>query len=541
MYSTTSAGTITSNTTEEGDGGAVTTTHPGAFDSFPDDLLISVFRRLVPESPPLLRLCPVVPPSSSLLSPPDVSPLSLSPSPSSSSSHAFVCKRWLQLAYLAHTSIHVTQHTREISASQLIRAVNRMPSLNSLQIDFLGNDPVTDALITEIANACPRLELLSLSSSRLRHAWTTQGLETLFRVCTRLKQLSLHCPPAVKTFPAAVSNLTGLVRLNICLGKFVSRLPEELGALGALESFCLEAPLVASLPSSLGDLTNLRELELVSCRALSSVPETIGKLLKLSAFHAMHCDSLRSLPDALCQCSSLDTLHLSLFNLAGLPENIGQLPSLRCLVLHSSYGLHALPTSFTQLPSLRNLRLTVRARRLPDDLGNLTSLQSLELSDCSELTHLPSSLPQLSLLESLAISRCGQLFHLPEDMGQLSALQELDLSHLKNLQDLPNEIGQLQRLYSLRLHCCDSLSELPESFSQLTALKTLTINCCDLLSSLPQGIDNLTCLQELTLSECPSINQLPASISRCLSLHRISIRNCSRLTNVPEEIRHLVG
>ncbi|GJP73651.1 hypothetical protein CLOP_g4346 [Closterium sp. NIES-67] len=130
-------------------------------------------------------------------------------------------------------------------------------------------------MILEIAVACPRLVRLALhfDPPALQHIESTfrrigrlesisQGLDSLFHVCRRLEDLSLDCPHSIVAFPGSISNLAGLVRLKIRVGDSVRRLPEEIGALSTLEPFSLEAPRLTSLPSSLGDLSKLRELEL---------------------------------------------------------------------------------------------------------------------------------------------------------------------------------------------------------------------------------------------------------------------------------------
>ena len=59
---------------------------------------------------------------------------------------------------------------------------------------------------------------------------------------------------------------------------------------------------------------------------------------------------------------------------------------------------------------------------LPTSLGQLSALQTLNLSDCWYLTSLPGSLRQLPALQTLDLSRCWALTSLLAWLGQLSAL-----------------------------------------------------------------------------------------------------------------------
>jgi Leucine-rich repeat (LRR) protein len=84
----------------------------------------------------------------------------------------------------------------------------------------------------------------------------------------------------------------------------------------------------------------------------------------------------------------------------------------------------------------QNLGLT----ELPTEIGNLTNLQFLYLSD-NELTHLPSEIGNLTNLLQLHVYR-NQLISLPPEIGNLSNLETLALNG-NQLASLPPEIGGL--------------------------------------------------------------------------------------------------
>ena len=56
---------------------------------------------------------------------------------------------------------------------------------------------------------------------------------------------------------------------------------------------------------------------------------------------------------------------------------------------------------------------------LPQSIGNLSNLTSLNLSDCYNLESLPSSIGTLSNLTSLNLSRCGNLSSIPTSLSHL--------------------------------------------------------------------------------------------------------------------------
>lgn len=53
----------------------------------------------------------------------------------------------------------------------------------------------------------------------------------------------------------------------------------------------------------------------------------------------------------------------------------------------------------------------------------MTSLEELDLSDCTALEHLPETLGKLTKLERLDVSDCPALTALPESIGALTKLR----------------------------------------------------------------------------------------------------------------------
>jgi hypothetical protein len=106
---------------------------------------------------------------------------------------------------------------------------------------------------------------------------------------------------------------------------------------------------------------------------------------------------------------------------------------------------------------------------LPDLLGQLVVLTTLDLSGCDALTGLPESLGQLATLRLQDLTACGALTGLPESLGQLAALTTLHPKWCCALTRLPNALNQLAALTTLDLGNCRASIELPESLGQLVA------------------------------------------------------------------------
>ncbi|KAG6603855.1 Plant intracellular Ras-group-related LRR protein 4, partial [Cucurbita argyrosperma subsp. sororia] len=159
----------------------------------------------------------------------------------------------------------------------------------------------------------------------------------------------------------------------------------------------------------------------------------------------------------------------------------------------------------TQILDLRN-KLMNQVEWLPESIGKLTSLVSLDLSE-------------------------NRLVALPETIGALSQLEKLDL-HANRLNNLPGSFTDLTSLIHLDLRG-NELVSLPVSFGKLIHLEEVDLSS-NLLTSLPESIGNLVKLRRLNL-ETNNIEEIPHTIGRCTSLRELTA-DYNRLKALPEAV-----
>ncbi|MCP4221171.1 MAG: hypothetical protein GY765_41460 [bacterium] len=145
---------------------------------------------------------------------------------------------------------------------------------------------------------------------------------------------------------------------------------------------------------------------------------------------------------------------------------------------------------------------------LPDSIGNLTQLESLDLSG-NQLTKFPDSIGNLTQLESLNLSG-NQLTKFPDSIGNLTQLKSLNLKD-NQLPKLPDTIGNLTQLGELNLSI-NCLSKLPESIGNLTKLVYLSLTKNN-LNDLPTSFGALTELWKLFLNGNPLNPDLAAAFA----------------------------
>jgi internalin A len=229
--------------------------------------------------------------------------------------------------------------------------------------------------------------------------------------------------------------------------------------------------------------------------------------------------------------------------LTALPESLGQLTQLQSLDL-SNNQLTALPEWLGQLTQLQSLNLSFNGlTALPEWLGQLTQLQSLGLSH-NRLTALPESLGQLTQLQKL-VAFFNKLDTIPKGIGRLAKLKELSVS-CNQLTSVPPWIGGLQNLTELYM-TQNKIERLPDEIGKLGQLRKLVVGGHELasnvwgigggknrLTALPESLGQLTQLQSLNLSD-NQLTALPGSLRRCQALKSLFLHG-NKALGIPPEV-----
>ena len=179
---------------------------------------------------------------------------------------------------------------------------------------------------------------------------------------------------------------------------------------------------------------------------------------------------------------------------------------LRALILHDQnkqLSKQLLCNLFKKVRYLRVLDLSYcLVDELPDSFGDLILLRYVNLYS-TRITTLPESVGNLYNLQSLELGNCHELEKLPDSIGDLKHLRYLGL-HSTKLKRLPESVARLANLHTLELGECGQLLDLPKGLSNLTQLRHLGLHLdwevrdrTDLIS-MPLGIGKLTSLQTLS-------------------------------------------
>ncbi|KAL3819718.1 hypothetical protein ACJIZ3_005623 [Penstemon smallii] len=241
------------------------------------------------------------------------------------------------------------------------------------------------------------------------------------------------------------------------------------------------------LPSSIGDLKQLKYLDLSHSGNIKSLPKSVCKLVNLQTLNLINCEKLHDLPGSFGNCISIRTLYLTCQELSLRKKDYQRLNSLQFLLLYKC--------DFVRLPS--------------DGLEHLTSLRVLRIYDCPRLASLPNSIRNLPALEKLWIWNCEEL-DLSEGDGLqgLQGLQSLLLMGIPKLIDLP--VGLMENvaktLKFLRIANCVNFTALPEWLLSFTLLQRLYVEDCPVFSYLPEVL--LSQIAKVHITGCPNFGEI---------------------------------
>ncbi|XP_077233099.1 uncharacterized protein LOC143875440 isoform X2 [Tasmannia lanceolata] len=372
------------------------------------------------------------------------------------------------------------------------------------------------------------LENLDLSENNL--TFISTGLCSL----KRLKTLDLSVNQLDdRSLPSCLGNLSSLEDLYLSFNNLRNPRGMSTGlcSLKRLKTLDLRVNQLddLSLPSCLGNLSYLEDLRLSNNNLRNPRGMSTGlcslKRLKTLDLNGNQLDE-RSLPSCLGNLSSLEDLDLSYNNLRnprGMSTGFIQMKNLKILHLAGNM-LNQGSQSLSGLCSLKRLKtLELRDnqlddRSLPSCLGNLSSLEDLDLSfnNLRNPRGMSTGLCGLKRLTNLYISRNN--LHdqsLASCLGNLSSLVDLDLSE-NNLTFISTGLWSLKRLKTLNL-IANQLDDrsLPSCLGNLSSLEDLYLLYNHLRN--PRGMSTGLCgLKRLMNLDISRNNLQDQSLGSCL-------------------------
>ncbi|KAL8485725.1 hypothetical protein ACS0TY_027855 [Phlomoides rotata] len=179
---------------------------------------------------------------------------------------------------------------------------------------------------------------------------------------------------------------------------------------------------------------------------------------------------------------------------------------------------------------------------IPKEIGHLTSLTALYLSDNNLTGSIPSSIFNISTLEMLQLSSNQFEGTLPLTMGiSLFNLEELHLSGNRFSGPIPHHLCQMSNLADLDLSANLLTGSIPECFWDLNKLLTLNLSSNYLGGNISTQVGNLKAIYRMDLSSNQFSGDIPSSFDGCQSLETLSLSNNTLTGSIPQSLGSVRG
>ena len=325
----------------------------------------------------------------------------------------------------------------------------------------------------------------------------------------------------------AFMNLTRLETLKMDSAKLTGSLPSNIGNLRALNHLELRSALTVNrftgvqgfIPASFWHLQEIRTLLLENTNLIDfedksgrPLPELRNLSLKGSASWTGDVSSLIK------GASELEMIDLSTTSATLNGAVLDSLPSLTYLDLSFSKVNWTITYTFwrtsTKLEYLALIWASGVDGIISEDIGQLSYLKQLLISNCGLSGSLPSSIVRCPL-QTLSIEQSFMWLPIPQQIGDLNAtltvlrLSDLSPTDISGAMMMPSSLGALTRLVELRLQNNGLMGPIPLALADAIDLKDVHLDNNKLTGPLPA----LTGLLHLNVMNNQLNGTIPASIA----------------------------
>ncbi|KAM7528647.1 hypothetical protein LguiB_032057 [Lonicera macranthoides] len=422
-----------------------------------------------------------------------------------------------------------TRHQRitvlDLASLELAGSVSpQIGNLTFLREISLGNNTFTGELPQEIGRLS-RLQNLYISNNSFQGKFP----KNISR-CSNLKVIDIYDNDFVGEIPTELGSLSSLLHMHLSKNHFSGRIPPSLGNLSALRLFIVNKnSLHGEIPSELGRLSKLEAFQVFSNNLTGMIPLQLFNISSITSFAVLLNQLTGELPSNLgLTLPNLQEFYFALNNFSGpFPPSLSNASKLTLFDIAWNSFTGPIPMNLGSLHNLEKVSLGLNklGNGKPDDLSFLNSM-----SNCTKLTRLflvnngfggvlPNSIANFSRkLTVLRLDGNYIIGSIPNEIGNLVSLDIVALNENLLEGTIPESIGKLSKLQGLYLYNNNISGEIPSSIGNMTRLSVFASQVNMLEGSIPISLGNCKNLQALDLESNQLTGLIPMEIIGLTSL-----------------------
>ncbi|MGE5340786.1 MAG: Ig-like domain-containing protein [Candidatus Omnitrophota bacterium] len=235
------------------------------------------------------------------------------------------------------------------------------------------------------------------------------------------------------TIPSTIGEFSNLRTLRLLNNRLTGPIPPEIGNLSQLEELFLgSTPIEGSIPPEIGNLTNLQILRLSGTQLSGNIPPALGNFPNLGFLELSGNHLSGSIPPQLGNLHRLGILDLGLNQLSGaIPAELGNLANLEYLILNSNQLSGPIPSELGNLGNVKYVYLINNqlSGSIPPSLGNLGHVLDLWLYNNHLTGPIPPELGNLPNVKKLFLDHNGLSGEIPLNLTHLTTISDLDIGY----------------------------------------------------------------------------------------------------------------
>ncbi|KAB2007456.1 hypothetical protein ES319_D10G031400v1 [Gossypium barbadense] len=327
-------------------------------------------------------------------------------------------------------------------------------------------------------------------------------------------------------FPSFLCRLQNLSYISFYFNNINSTIPDISTCRNLVHLDLSQNLLTGELPHTLADLLNLKYLDLTGNNISGDFPASFGRFQKLEVLSLVYNLLDGTIPAFLGNISTLKMLNLSYnpFSPGRIPPELGNLTNLEILWLTECNLVGEIPDSLGKLKKLADLDLALNhlVGNIPSSLTELVSVVQIELYNNSLTGELPRGFSNLTNLRLLDVSMNRLTGKIPDELTRLP-LESLNL-YSNNLEGtLPPSIADSPALYELRIFQNRLTGELPQNLGKNSPLRWFDVSSNQFTGPIPTSLCEKGKLEEMLMIYNSFSGQIPSSLANCRSLNRIRL------------------